>query len=146
MRESLNEIAARVHEANYKWWLDLGNKCTTCDGTGKIAYNTMHSLKCTDCRGYGFRKGPRNVGEMLMLCVSELSEAMEGHRKHLFDDKLPEYRMFDVEIVDCFIRLFDLAYGIGIDLDTIFEAKMRYNTVRKDHQLEHRMSEHGKKY
>lgn len=30
-----------------------------------------------------------NVGERLMLCVSELAEAMEGHRKGLMDDKLP---------------------------------------------------------
>jgi len=81
-----------------------------------------------------------------MLCVSELAEAMEGDRKGLQDDKLPEYRMFDVEIVDCFIRLFDIAAGMGIDLDEVFEAKMEYNSVRADHKLENRRLAGGKKY
>lgn len=29
----------------------------------------------------GFWDGPRNTGELLMLCVSELAEALEAHRK-----------------------------------------------------------------
>ena len=45
----------------------------------------------------------------MMLVVSELSEAMEGDRKKLNDDHLPQYKMFDVEIADAAIRLFDLA-------------------------------------
>jgi len=44
-----------------------------------------------------------------MLTTSELAEALEGDRKNLMDDKLPQYKMFDVEIVDTFIRLFDIA-------------------------------------
>lgn len=114
----LNAIAGRVHQANSKWWVDID--------TGEPI--------------------TRNVGEMLMLCVSELSEALEGHRKGLQDDKLPQYHMFDVEIVDCFIRLFDIAAGLHIDLDTVFESKMHYNSIREDHKLENRKLTGGKKY
>jgi hypothetical protein len=49
-----------------------------------------------------------NYGEKLMLVVSELSEAMEGYRKNLKDDKLPQRPMIEVELADAAIRLFDL--------------------------------------
>jgi len=114
----LNDYAERVHKANEKWWIDI---------------NT------------GLPKD-RNVGEMLMLCVSELSEALEGHRKNLMDDKLPHRKMFDVEIVDIFIRLFDIAHVMVPELDDIFEEKMEYNAKREDHKIENRLSNHGKKY
>ena len=46
-------------------------------------------------------------GERLMLAVSELAEAMEGHRKNLLDDKLPHRQMIEVELADFNIRCFD---------------------------------------
>lgn len=48
-----------------------------------------------------------NYGEKLMLCVSELAEAMEGHRKSLPDDKLPHRKMIEVELADTVIRICD---------------------------------------
>ena len=81
-----------------------------------------------------------------MLCVSELSEAMEGHRKNLRDDKLPHRDMFDVELVDCLIRIFDLAGERAINLDSIYEEKMKYNANRQDHSYEARLAQGGKKY
>ena len=36
---------------------------------------------------------PHVVGEKLMSIVSEVSEAMEGHRKNLMDDKLPHRKI-----------------------------------------------------
>lgn len=44
----------------------------------------------------------------MMLVVSEIVEAMEGYRKNLQDDHLPQYRMFEVELADTLIRLLDL--------------------------------------
>lgn len=41
------------------------------------------------------------------LFRSELSEAMEGDRKNLMDDKLPDYEMFWVEVADYVIRCMD---------------------------------------
>lgn len=45
----------------------------------------------------------------MMLVVSEIAEAMEGDRKDLMDDHLPEFKAFDVELADAMIRLLDLA-------------------------------------
>lgn len=115
----LNEIAERVHQANKKWWTNLENG--------------EYPIK-------------RNIGELLMLSVTELAEALEGDRKNLMDDKLPQYRMFDVEIVDTFIRLFDIAGVLIHNFGEIFEDKMEYNARRYDHSIEGRKSEGGKKY
>lgn len=46
--------------------------------------------------------------EMKMLQITELSEAMEGYRKDLQDDKLPQYKVLHVELVDCLIRQLDV--------------------------------------
>ena len=118
MQHPLNELAARVHVANKKWWEDLE--------TGKPI--------------------TRNVGELLALCHSELSEALEGHRKSLQDDKLPHRSMFEVELADCVIRIMDIAAGMGLDLGGAFEEKMAYNSKRHDHTREGRLAAGGKKY
>lgn len=49
----------------------------------------------------------RNRGEMYCLMHSEISEAMEGFRKSLQDDKLPHRPMIEVELADFVIRLAD---------------------------------------
>ena len=116
---SLNDYAIECHEANRQWWTDL------VTGQYPIA---------------------RNNGELLMLCVSELAEAMEGDRKNAQDDKLPHRKMFEVELVDCLIRIFDLAAARGLDLDGAYQEKMRYNRTRADHKREARLAEGGKKY
>lgn len=88
----------------------------------------------------------RNVGECLMLVVSEVSEAMEGHRKNLMDDHLPHRSMFEVELADTLIRIFDLAGAHKLDLDGAVMEKLAYNKNRADHKIENRMKEDGKKY
>ncbi len=88
----------------------------------------------------------RNVGECLMLMVSEIAEAMEGHRKGLMDDKLPHRTMFEVEIADLLIRTFDLAGEHGLDLDGAVREKMRFNAARQDHTNESRLAHGGKRY
>lgn len=115
---TLNDFADKVHVANQKWWED--------PATGEPI--------------------ERNVGEMLMLVTSELSEALEGHRKNKMDDHLPHRKNFEVEIVDAFIRLFDISAGLHLDLDGAFVEKMEYNRNREDHKPENRIKEGGKKY
>ncbi len=87
-----------------------------------------------------------NVGERLMLCVSELSEAMEGDRKNLQDDKLPHRKMIEVELADCVIRILDLAAHLKLDIGGAVEEKRAYNSVRLDHKLESRLATGGKAY
>lgn len=53
----------------------------------------------------------------MILVVSELIEALEGDRKNLMDDKLPEHPMFEVELADAVIRLLDLAGALGVDVN-----------------------------
>lgn len=87
----------------------------------------------------------RNVPEMLMLIVSEVSEAMEGYRKDAQDDKLPHRKMIEVELADTMIRIFDLATAMGLDLEVAIYEKLAYNLRREDHKPENRAKAGGKK-
>lgn len=88
----------------------------------------------------------RNVGELLMLMVSELAEGMEAHRKGLMDDKLPHRPGLEVELVDCIIRILDLAGAHKMDIAGAFRDKMEFNRVREDHTHEARLKAGGKAY
>lgn len=55
----------------------------------------------------GWWDNPRPFSTFVCLFHSELSEAMEGDRKGLMDDHLPQYLMFQVELADFVIRCFD---------------------------------------
>lgn len=88
----------------------------------------------------------RNVPEMLCLIHSEISEAMEGHRKGLMDDKLPHRKMVEVELADALIRIGDLAGYLGLDLGGAVAEKMAYNANRADHKIENRKADGGKAY
>ncbi len=74
-------------------------------------------------REKGFWDNDRNLGEMLMLVVTELSEAMEAYR---VEDK----ENFNEEIADTFIRLFDLCGGLKIDIEKEIRKKMIRNKSR----------------
>jgi hypothetical protein len=88
----------------------------------------------------------RNIGELLCLMHSEISEAMEGHRKNLMDDKLPHRKMFEVELADLVIRVLDTAVHCAPGLEAAIMEKLEYNRHRADHKEENRRLENGKKY
>lgn len=115
---TLNEYATLLHADNIKWWID--------PETGE--------------------RIERNKGELLCLIHSEISEAMEGERKNLMDDKLPHRRMAEVELVDALIRIFDYAGAFGYDLEGAFREKRAYNARRPDHTHEARLLAAGKKW
>lgn len=118
MAEDINDIAKMCHENNVKWWRDP---------------RTQEPIQ-------------RNRGEMLMLIVSEIAEALEGERKNLMDDKLPNRRMPEVELADAVIRIMDYCYGLGYDLGGAFVEKMRYNQTRVDHTDAARLQPNGKRF
>lgn len=91
-------------------------------------------------------KKDRNVGELLCLIHSEISEAMEGARKDLMDTHLKHKTMMEVELADAMIRIFDLAESRGFNLgETIYE-KLAYNKTRADHKIENGLKKGGKKF
>lgn len=87
-----------------------------------------------------------NVGEKLMLVVTEVAEAMEGARKDQMDDKLPHRKMIEVELADAVIRIGDLCGRLGLDLGGAIAEKLEYNANRPDHKKENRLAEGGKKF
>lgn len=94
----------------------------------------------------GWWDGEVNVPTKLCLIHSEISEAMEGDRKGLMDDKLPHRSSIEVELADAVIRIADLAGRLGLDVGGAIDEKMAYNAIRKDHKKEVRAAEGGKKY
>lgn len=107
----------------------------------------------------GFYDNPRELGTLLMLTVSELSEALEADRCGRFADipsfeqyfnggvsnlqKMEAFKMYvkdtlEDEIADTFIRLFDLCGYLDIDIDKHIRYKMWYNSTRPQ--------KHGKSY
>lgn len=89
---------------------------------------------------------PYAFSNKLMLTVSELSEAMEGDRKSLMDDKLPHRTMREVELADAVIRIFDMAGGFELDLAGAIAEKLAFNAQRPDHKIENRQADGGKTY
>lgn len=118
--DDINTLAAVVHRLNNHagWWHDI---------------ETGEPLE-------------RNVGELLCLMHSELSEAMEADRKDLMDDKLPHRKGLEVELADLMIRVLDVAGASGMDIGGAIVEKLEYNLKRADHKPENRIKEGGKKY
>ena len=120
------------------------------------------SIECHErSRSNGFWDKPSNVGEKLMLIVSELSEALEADRKskhstnineiewhndwHLKDESKDKEIFLKLikdthedEIADVFIRLFDYCGGMNIPIGDHIAAKISYNSTRP--------YKHGKNY
>lgn len=88
----------------------------------------------------------RNFGELVALMHSELSEALEGHRKSLMDTHLTDRPMPEVEFADCIIRILDTAAAYGYDVAGALIEKNRYNRQREDHKPENRAKDGGVKY
>lgn len=104
----------------------------------------------------GFYDTDRNIGEMLCLIHSEVSEALECDRKNKTISHSPEYvaeqegekfkdcferfikDTFEDELADIMIRVMDLAAYKEIDLEKHIALKMRYNAMRPH--------KHGKLY
>jgi NTP pyrophosphatase (non-canonical NTP hydrolase) len=130
--------------------------------------NELRDKAFTYAEKQGFHKKPVNLGERLMLVVSELSEALEADRKgkrwdgHITYDvgngtlglgtsmdvephlvKKEHYESdvrgtVEEELADAIIRICDIAGIYGIDLDWHVAAKMAYNETRP--------YKHGKNY
>ena len=88
----------------------------------------------------------RNFGEVVALMHSELSEALEAHRKDLASDHLPGFSGMEEEFADLIIRVMDTAQALDLRIGPAIVLKNRYNMIREDHSLSARLSTGGKKY
>lgn len=80
----------------------------------------------------------RNVGEAIALAHSELSEALEAHRKCKDDDHLPDLPAVAVELADAMLRIMDLAAYLRLPLGQALVKKHAHNCGRP--------CKHGKVY
>ena len=80
----------------------------------------------------------RSVGDMIALCHSELSEALEEYRSkpllvrdiYYNEGKLDKPEGFPVELADTMIRILDIMGHFDIDVDKCMGIKMTYNKTR----------------
>lgn len=81
---------------------------------------------------HGWWNKERPFPEIIALCHSELSEALEEYRnnKPFYYEKDGKHEGIATEMVDCIIRILDWAGHEDIDIEGILKWKMEYNKNR----------------
>lgn len=84
---------------------------------------------------HGWWDDERSFGEIIALCHSELSEALEEYRKgfgprftYYNDPGKPEG--IPTELADCMIRILDYCGHVGVDMEEIIREKHEFNKSR----------------
>lgn len=84
---------------------------------------------------HGWWEGERNFGEIIALCHSELSEALEEERagRPAFytdeeNNNKPEGKY--TEMIDCIIRILDYLGSENVDVEYLLSVKHKFNKDR----------------
>ncbi len=95
------------------------------------AFNRVSSLVHETAKEKGWWDCERNLGEMIALMHSELSEALEAARHgNPQDDKIPQFSALEAELADCIIRIMDLSAAKNLHVEEAIVAKMQFNNGR----------------
>ena len=118
----------------------IGAECGTPEEAA-AAWNNRSGSPLTDlaqdiydnAKAHGWWDKPRSFGDIIALCHSELSEALEEYRNgkpaiYYGEDGKPEG--IAVEMIDCIIRILDWCGHEAIDVDEILKIKHEYNKTR----------------
>ena len=158
-REFLRAFGDEIHKRNKNWWISLKTGEVIERNVGEAIALIHTELSEAMEPGKVSLTDLRNISNLLDRTICEelhkhaemleihrsVSKAMEGFRRGKADDKLPHRMMFEVELADAVIRIFDLSYGLKLDLAGAICEKLEYNAVRADHTLEERRKAGGKK-
>lgn len=144
---NIEEMQKAIHETAVSkgWWEPQVFESLATDGPdGEIAIAIPVKMQ-------------RTFGDMIALCHSELSEALEAYREKGIDSwqklKLPTTLVAEVgrkeaerlmkedgfeskpegafvELADCIIRILDMAGYFNISMEDLILEKMKYNETR----------------
>lgn len=116
----------------------------------KTSLNELAAAVHENAVAHGWWEEERGLPEVLMLCVSELAEALEEYRANkpnLYFEIEEETTLYAegvavetvmrkkpegvaVELADCVIRILDYCGHAGIDLEEAIRIKHEYNKSR----------------